>query len=253
MRKQILQFSLLFITTIFYSQVGINTTNPQGIFNVDGAKDNPLTGTPNTAQQLNDFTVTTTGKVGIGTTSPAEALDIKGKIKLSTLGNYNSSTSIPLVWDTANQTISMGATATEKPFFTMSYVVTTAPDQDWVDNYDTKIPDSKYIVIITSAKFLKMNGVSHIRTAVVDPIKTGDPAGSTISSTPFLNVGSYSSGGTWRLQADYKDAAPGVSGIDYFWKFELMVINKNQVISWASQTGSVNSTGVGTATVSPLP
>jgi hypothetical protein len=65
---------ILLLTTIasgfIYSQVGINTTNPQGVLNVDGLKDNPTTGVPTAAQGSNDFTVTSAGHVGIGTTTP---------------------------------------------------------------------------------------------------------------------------------------------------------------------------------------
>lgn len=237
-----------------YSQVGINTTNPQGIFNVDGAKDNPLTGVPNASQQLNDFTVTATGRMGIGNTSPTEKLDVTGKIKLSQLGNYNGNTAVPLVWDSSNQTISMGASDTEKPFSTIKYVIRTADSQDWVRNFNTRISTDKYIVIITSAQFEKLSGSSFIRTSAVYPSQTGDTSGSTISLTPFFNFGAYQGSGTWRLKADYKDAAPPLnSGNDYQWTFDLLVINKNQVINIAPQTGSVGATGDGEASASPLP
>lgn len=53
-----------------YSQVGINTGNPTGIFHVDGAKDNAVTGIPTLTQQENDFVVTSNGSIGIGTVSP---------------------------------------------------------------------------------------------------------------------------------------------------------------------------------------
>jgi len=52
------------------SQVGINTPNPQGTFHIDGAKDNPATGTPTAAQQTNDVVITSSGNMGIGTTAP---------------------------------------------------------------------------------------------------------------------------------------------------------------------------------------
>ncbi|WP_370899666.1 hypothetical protein [Chryseobacterium gossypii] len=72
--------------TLFWSlsaQVGINTTNPQASFHVDGAKDNPLTGAPSAAQQSNDFAVTSDGSVGIGTTTPdtSAILDINSANK----------------------------------------------------------------------------------------------------------------------------------------------------------------------------
>ena len=64
----------LFTLGIFFTvkaQVGVNTTNPQGQFNVDGGRDNPTTGTPSPAAQANDLVVTSEGKVGIGTTNPS--------------------------------------------------------------------------------------------------------------------------------------------------------------------------------------
>ena len=68
---------LLFCPLLFSSQVGINTTAPQGAFHIDGAKDNASTSTA--TQQLNDFVVKTDGKVGIGTANPIDLLSIAGQ------------------------------------------------------------------------------------------------------------------------------------------------------------------------------
>jgi hypothetical protein len=68
--KRIFLSFLLGIYSLSFGQVGINTPNPQGTFNVDGAKDNPATGIPSISQQDNDFVVTSTGSVGVGVTSP---------------------------------------------------------------------------------------------------------------------------------------------------------------------------------------
>jgi len=62
---------------ISYAQLSINNSNPQAVFHIDGAKDNALTGSPTTAQQLNDFVVTETGNTGIGKTSPQRKLDVE--------------------------------------------------------------------------------------------------------------------------------------------------------------------------------
>lgn len=75
MKKSISAFCFL-ISVVSFAQVGINTTNPQTILHVDGAKDNAATGAPTAAQQLNDFVVTSTGNVGIGTVTPQKKLDI---------------------------------------------------------------------------------------------------------------------------------------------------------------------------------
>lgn len=77
MNKNIIISIGLLLSGFSYSQVGINTSNPQGIFNIDGGKDNPTTGTGHTPeQQLNDFTVTAAGNVGIGKIAPSTKLHI---------------------------------------------------------------------------------------------------------------------------------------------------------------------------------
>ena len=78
MNKNIIISIGLLLSGFSYSQVGINTANPQGIFNIDGGKDNPTTGSAHTqAQQLNDFTVLANGNTGIGTIVPDKKLHIE--------------------------------------------------------------------------------------------------------------------------------------------------------------------------------
>lgn len=69
MKKVVLLITAL-ANVLIYSQVGINTSNPQEVFHIDGSKDNAPTGVPTAKQQSNDFTVTSTGSVGIGTNTP---------------------------------------------------------------------------------------------------------------------------------------------------------------------------------------
>lgn len=69
MKKIILVVAIGFFISV-HSQVGINTSNPRGVFHVDGSKDNVDTGNPTAAQQSNDFIVTSSGNVGIGTAAP---------------------------------------------------------------------------------------------------------------------------------------------------------------------------------------
>ncbi|WP_292010484.1 hypothetical protein [Chryseobacterium sp.] len=70
MKKNIFLLSMMMVSAVAFGQVGINTTNPQTVLHVDGAKDNVTTGVPTTAQQSNDFVVTSTGSVGVGTATP---------------------------------------------------------------------------------------------------------------------------------------------------------------------------------------
>jgi hypothetical protein len=69
--------------SLAYSQVGVNTPNPQGAFHIDGAKDNPATGVPTATQQENDLIVNDLGRVGIGTNTPTTKLDVAGNVKIA--------------------------------------------------------------------------------------------------------------------------------------------------------------------------
>ena len=73
MRKSFIILTILIFSSS-YAQVGINTSNPPGIFNVDGKSTpettNPETGIPNGLQASDDFIITSSGSVGIGTISP---------------------------------------------------------------------------------------------------------------------------------------------------------------------------------------
>lgn len=75
MKKHITLF--LSITSIIaFAQVGVNTTNPQAKFHVDGKKDNPTSTAPSVSQQTDDIVITDNGFVGIGTTNPTTRFEI---------------------------------------------------------------------------------------------------------------------------------------------------------------------------------
>ncbi|WP_250252286.1 hypothetical protein [Chryseobacterium sp. Marseille-Q3244] len=78
MKKNCL-FILMFLSFhCVFSQVGINTPNPQGILHIDGQKDNPSTGSSFTpSQQSNDIIITAAGRVGVGMLTPAVKVDAR--------------------------------------------------------------------------------------------------------------------------------------------------------------------------------
>lgn len=83
MKSQILTVLSLALSVHVFSQtgrVGINTENPQQTFHIDGGKDNPTTGVPSAAQQVNDVVVSNVGQLGVGTSQPRAKLHITGGI-----------------------------------------------------------------------------------------------------------------------------------------------------------------------------
>ena len=89
MQKFLLSFLLIYFhTQLQYAQVGINTLNPQALFHIDGAKDNPTQGTPSTTAAANDFIVTSNGAVGTGVLSP--------KVKLDTRSTNNTAAGVAI-------------------------------------------------------------------------------------------------------------------------------------------------------------
>ncbi|SIR58405.1 hypothetical protein [Chryseobacterium sp. RU33C] len=81
MRKNLLLAGLFTtFSLVVKSQVGINTTNPQGVFNIDGLKNNPTTGVPTATQAKDDLVMISNGNLGLGLTAPGTTLDVNGAI-----------------------------------------------------------------------------------------------------------------------------------------------------------------------------
>ncbi|WP_378105163.1 fibrinogen-like YCDxxxxGGGW domain-containing protein [Chryseobacterium sp. sg2396] len=97
MNNKLVICALIFSGINIYSQVGINTKNPQTTFHIDAGKDNPSTGVPNALQQSNDFVVTSAGNVGIGTITPANKVHVvatTNPLKLNGLINAQKTDSL---------------------------------------------------------------------------------------------------------------------------------------------------------------
>ncbi len=101
--KKLLFLTFIAISVCVFSQVGINTENPQAIFHVDGAQDNPSTGIPATIEQVNDFVVTQDGNVGVGIVNPVDKLEITSGVPgISGLKFNNINSSTPPNYNTAS-------------------------------------------------------------------------------------------------------------------------------------------------------
>lgn len=94
--KLFLTLNLILINIISFAQVGINTSNPQGVFHVDAARDNnnlSLTDLTNT-QKSNDV-IFKDNKLGVGTLTPAVELDIRASTGNKAIGIGTTSQTVP--------------------------------------------------------------------------------------------------------------------------------------------------------------
>ncbi len=96
---------LLFSSTIFSQKVGVNILTPLDVFHVDAKGNNNGNTNPTTAQQSDDFIVTSDGNVGIGTITPSNKLHIisdKDPLTIEGLQSGNINTNNLLVIDKNN-------------------------------------------------------------------------------------------------------------------------------------------------------
>ena len=94
---------LFLFPMILYSQIGINTENPQHLFHTDGkstvATTNPATGAPSISQQADDVVITNEGRIGVGITAPTQSLDVNGKARIRNTDLLTSTTVSPIFVD----------------------------------------------------------------------------------------------------------------------------------------------------------
>lgn len=170
MKKNFLILCLIAVSSLAYSQVGINTTNPQGSFHVDGAKDNPATGTPISAQQANDFTVTPIGNVGIGTTNPLAKLHVQGNAII---------TDTPFVTNSEN---------------TNSLVVTSNGSIKKLNNLNAYTN----LIVAAGATSSKLNIPAQFNSSYDVSVTTGNGCGYSIVSKFLLTGSTFNN--TWSLK-----------------------------------------------------
>jgi hypothetical protein len=115
------------------------------------------------------------------------------------------------------------------PMNYLQYVITTA-DGDWIKSFNTKIPVDDYTLIIVGSSF------KHPKTAALK-LNPRDVAFGTFVSQEVL---AFEEKGTWRLRADYVDAATG-DGTPGTWTIYCIAINNSLVKKFEPQVHIMTS------------
>jgi hypothetical protein len=154
MKKFLLLAGFLAINTLS-AQLGIHTGNPQTAFHVDAAKDNNTSGTPTAAQQLNDFTTTSSGRIGIGTAAPNDKVELNsGLANSSGLKFTNLKSTTPVSAAGQNLGVDASGTIVTVPSPTTPSVVTAEVFN--TSNTGYFVNDLGYTVIPTTPQTLNI-------------------------------------------------------------------------------------------------
>ena len=168
------------------------------------------------------------GKVGINTTNPEEKLHVKGNMKTKGVQLEDPYTKLGasegysfLIKSPApdNRITSYNQTflpQSPAPLNLIQFKITCdTKDNDWVNQFDTKISSTKFNVIIASYGYNLPTYNSNSRMTPVPQIYAFVPAGKN----------------TWHLKADYESFTPKNKTTKGVWTLNLVVFDKSYASS----------------------
>ena len=177
----------------------------------------------------------TNAQVGINTTAPEKELTVNGTMKTSGIvfkqpmeklkadENYTFIIKSPSPENKITAYNDTFVPNSPAPINLIQYKITCDPsDKDWVNQFDTKINSQKFLVVISSFGFTQP-----IRTYSADWL------------TPMPQIFAFSSGGTWKLKADYQGFSPDSSFPTGEWTLNLLVFDR----SYAKEFNSTQNLG----------
>lgn len=184
-------------------------------------------------------------QVGINTSKPEKDLTVNGTMKtsgmifkkpLEKLGadeNYTFVIKSPAPENKITAYNDTFVPNSPAPINLIQFKITCDPtDKDWVNQFDTKINSNKFLVVISSFGFTQA-----VRTYSADWL------------TPVPQIFAYSSGGTWKLKADYQGFAPDSSFPTGEWTLNLLVFDK----AYAKELNNTQDLGASTTGAAAAP
>ncbi|PKA82607.1 hypothetical protein ATE92_0740 [Ulvibacter sp. MAR_2010_11] len=140
-------------------------------------------------------------QVGINTQNPRTMLEVAGDMNISsaleildysTLEEVESSTFLIQEADNSIKSLDVSNPTGVALAYIQEYII-EEPNLDWVKEFNTQIDATDYVVIVTSASFNQELDL------------TNNPGAADNASLPFASA--FVKNGTWRLVADYPQAA----------------------------------------------
>ena len=185
-------------------------------------------------------------QVGINTTSPRKTLEVAGDMKISNdieIGTMDplldANVSSFLIQDATNSVKSLDVsnpTGVALAYIQEYYIVN--PNLDWVKNFDTGIDASDYVVIATSASYdLELD----LTDSGTGPEKN--------ASLPYTST--FVDGGTWRIKADYPQAANVDEAAIGTWTITTLIFSSDVSKQFGTIDIPMSNTSTGTA-ITPI-
>jgi hypothetical protein len=112
-----------------------------------------------------------------------------------------------------------------KPFTYIKFTIytdNTDPGHlDWVEDFNTKINSSRFVMTIVGSALQQDN--SNNTGALMKS------ASSTNNTFGTAQIYAFEKNGTWRIRADYAEARPNDTGTTYKWLIYALIVNKSMI------------------------
>lgn len=191
-------------------------------------------------------------KVGINTKEPRATLHVS-KSDTGKDGNMiirdtptASSTDRALVWDSTTGKVGV-SDELEKSFYVVRFTVECTDAEDFVKNFDTKIPVDKYKVFIVNLEPLQTKEPTWLDIRHIN--NNDDVRDWYVNRNSWIKVNAvrksymFEEDGTWRMYVDYPNARPSTYGSGYrgniTWDVSLLAIRKDEIREVGEQKGRV--------------
>ncbi|PWN58170.1 hypothetical protein [Chryseobacterium viscerum] len=167
-------------------------------------------------------------RIGIGTNSPAQKLDVNGKLRIGTVSSTSASSVSTLVRDNSTGEVMVAGTSTNtKPLNYVKYVISNV-NKDWISDFNTNISSTDYTVVVVGSSFSEQF-ISSLTANTYNPVNVNAVVGT---------------GGSWRLTADYNGGASANNGT---WTIYCLILNNSQVKTLSDVTANLGGANTGSA------